>query len=222
MHLYIDPILWNEQNQITADVMDVYTANESVDHIEFVGRPIMVSKIDTAYYNQISGKEMTAWFRQNEIYRHDVNGNVETVYFLQDSPEDPVSSVFVIRSGTASFYMEDKQVVSMTYREQNEYTMSPIDKVASMDELFLKEYKWLPERRPSRDSVFRRTIRPSVRDQKEQLPHPQFPLSSKILRFRDRLLETGRWADRDEVLSLDVQEWVRSKGFEPSAPRKNF
>ncbi len=222
MHLYIDPILWNEQNQITADVMDVYTANESVDHIEFVGRPIMVSKIDTAYYNQISGKEMTAWFRQNEIYRHDVDGNVETVYFLQDSPEDPVSSVFVIRSGTASFYMEDKQVVSMTYREQNEYTMSPIDKVASMDELFLKEYKWLPERRPSRDSVFRRTIRPSVRDQKEQLPHPQFPLSSKILRFRDRLLETGRWADRDEVLSLDVQEWVRSKGFEPSAPRKNF
>jgi hypothetical protein len=222
MHLYIDPILWNEQNQITADVMDVYTANESVDHIEFVGRPIMVSQIDTAYYNQISGKEMTAWFRQNEIYRHDVNGNVETVYFLQDSPEDPVSSVFVIRSGTASFYMEDKQVVSMTYREQNEYTMSPIEKVASMDELFLKEYKWLPERRPSRDSVFRRTIRPSVRDQKEQLPHPQFPLSSKILRFRDRLLETGRWADRDEVLSLDVQEWVRSKGFEPSAPRKNF
>lgn len=222
MHLYIDPILWNEQNQITADVMDVFTANESVDHINFVGRPIMVSMIDTAYYNQISGKEMTAWFRQNEIYRHDVDGNVETVYFLQDSPEEPVNSVFVIRSGTASFYMEQKQVVSMTYREQNEYTMSPIEKVASMDELFLKEYKWLPERRPSRDTVFRRTIRPSVREEKERLPHPQFNTSARILRFRDRLLETGRWADRDEELSLDVREWVRSKGFEPSQPRKEF
>lgn len=222
LHLYIDPILWNEQNQVTSDVMDVYTINQAVDHINFIGRPIMVSEIDTAYYNQISGKEMTAWFRQNEIFRHDVNGNVETVYFLQDTPEDPVNSVFVIRSGTASFYMENKQVVSMTYRDQNEYTMSPIEKVASMDELFLKEYKWLPERRPTRDTVFRRQIRPSVRHIKEHLPHPQFTTSSKILRFRDRLIETGRWADRDEVLSLDVQEWVRSKGFEPSQPRKDF
>lgn len=222
MHLYIDPILWNENNQVTSDVMDVYTRDQAVDYINFVGRPIMVSMIDTAYYNQISGKEMTAWFEQNEIRRHDVNGNVETVYFLQDSPEEPVNSVFVVRSGTASFYMENKQVVSMTYREQNEYTMSPIEKVASMDELFLKEYKWLPERRPQRDSVFMRTIRPSVRDAKERLSRPGFPISGKILRFRDRLIETGRWADRDEVLSLDVQEWVRSKGFEPSAPRKEF
>lgn len=222
MHLYLDPILWNESNQVTSDLMDVYTADEQVDHINFVGRPIMVSQIDTAYYNQISGKEMTAWFRQNEIYRHDVDGNVETVYFLQDNPDEPVSSVFVIRSGTASFYMENKQVVSMTYRDQNEYTMSPIEKVASMDELFLKEYKWLPERRPTRDSVFRRSIRPSVREKKERLPRPQFTTSARILRFRDRLIETGRWADRDELLSLDAQEWVRSKGFEPSEPRKDF
>lgn len=222
MHLYINPILWNESNQVTSDVMDVYTADQQVDHINFVGRPIMVSQIDTAYYNQISGKEMTAWFSENEIRRHDVDGNVETVYFLQDNPGEPVSSVFVIRSGTASFYMENKQVVSMTYRDQNEYTMSPIEKVASMDELFLKEYKWLPERRPTRDSVFRRTIRPSERIRKEKLPRPQFTTSARILRFRDRLIETGRWADRDEVLSLDAQEWVRSKGFEPSEPRKDF
>lgn len=222
LHLYIEPILWNENNQVTSELMDVYTRNQAVDYINFVGRPIMVSMIDTAYYNQISGKEMTAWFENNEIRRHDVNGNVETVYFLQDSPEEPVNSVFVVRSGTASFYMEQKQVVSMTYREQNEYTMSPIEKVASMDELFLKEYKWLPERRPQRDSVFTREIRPSVREKKEHLLRPGFPISDKILRFRDRLLETGRWADRDEVLSLDVQEWVRSKGFEPSAPRKNL
>lgn len=222
LHLYIEPILWNENNQVTSELMDVYTRDQAVDYINFVGRPIMVSMIDTAYYNQISGKEMTAWFENNEIRRHDVNGNVETVYFLQDSPEEPVNSVFVVRSGTASFYMEQKQVVSMTYREQNEYTMSPIEKVASMDELFLKEYKWLPERRPQRDSVFTREIRGSVREKKEHLLRPGFPISDKILRFRDRLLETGRWADRDEVLSLDVQEWVRSKGFEPSAPRKNI
>lgn len=222
LHLYVDPILWNQNNQLSSEVMDVYSQSGSVDHIDFVGRPIMISEIDSAYFNQISGKEMTAWFAQNEIYRHDVNGNVETIYFLQDDPEEPVNSLFVVQSGTASFYMEQKQIVTMTYREQNEYSMFPIDKVPENQALFLKEYKWSPERRPSRDSVFTRTIRPSQREKSERMTRPEFPLAARIMSYRDHLIESGRWADRDEVLSPDVQEWVRRNGFEPSAPRKEM
>lgn len=222
LHLYLDPILWSEQNQVTSEVMDVYTKNQAIDHADFVGRPILVTEIDTMYYNQISGKEMTAWFANNQIYRHDVNGNVETLYFLQDSPEDPVNSLFVMKSGKASFYMENQQVVSMTYREQNEYSMMPMDKIPPTQDLFLKEYKWMPERRPSRDSVFHRTIRPTERKAKEHLPRPRFSRSEQILRLRDDLVESGRWADRDDKLSVEVQDWVRRNGFEPSQPRKEF
>ncbi len=222
LHLFIDPILWNQQNQVTSDVMDIYTKNQAIDHVNFVGRPILVAEIDTMYYNQISGKEMTAWFDGNQVYRHDVNGNVETIYFLQDDPEEPVNSVFIIKSGTATFYLEEQQVVSMTYREQNEYSMMPMDKIPASQELFLKEYKWMPERRPGRDTVFTRTIRPTERPIKEQLPQPRFPLTEQILRQRDNLIDSGRWADRDEVLSIDVIDWVRRNGFEPSQPRKDF
>lgn len=222
LHLYLEPILWSEQNQVSSEVMDVYTKNQAIDHADFVGRPILVTEIDTMYYNQISGKEMTAWFANNQIYRHDVNGNVETLYFLQDSPEDPVNSLFVMKSGKASFYMENQQVVSMTYREQNEYSMMPMDKIPPTQDLFLKEYKWMPERRPSRDSVFHRTIRPTEREAKERLPRPRFSRSEQILRLRDDLVESGRWADRDDKLSIEVQDWVRRNGFEPSQPRKEF
>lgn len=222
LHLYIEPVLWNQQNQITSELMDIYTKGGEIDHADFVGRPIMVSQVDTACYNQISGKEMTAWFASNAIYRHDVNGNVETIYFLQDEPGAPANDMFVIRSGAASFYIENQQVVTMTYREQNEYSMFPLDMRPESQELYLKEYKWLPELRPSRDSVFTRTIRPSRRAETEALERPTFPLSDKILRYRDRLVETGRWADRDETLSPEVMEWVRRNGYEPSAPREGF
>lgn len=222
LHLYLNPILWSQQNQVTSEVMDVYTKMQAIDHVDFTGRPILVTQIDTMYYNQISGKEMTAWFAGNQIYRHDVNGNVETLYFLQDSPEEPVNSLFVIKSGKASFYMENQQVVSMTYREQNEYSMMPMDKIPPTQELFLKEYKWMPERRPARDSVLGRTIRPSERKAKESLSRPRFQRSEQILRLRDNLVESGKWADRDERLAPDVQEWVRRNGFEPEQPRKEF
>lgn len=219
LHLYIDPVIWNEQHQVSSDVVDIYTKNQALDHADFTGTPIMVSAVDTTYFNQISGKEMTAWFRDNEIYRHDVNGNVETIYFIQDDPDAPVNDMFIIRSGTASFYIEERQVVSMTYREQNEYSMFPMNKLPESQELFLKNYKWVPERRPSRDSVQLRQIRSSLRDEKSQLDKPSFPITDHIMLYKSRLIDGGRWADRDEVLAPDIQEWVRRNGFEPSAPR---
>lgn len=75
IHLYIDPVLWNQNSQITSDVMDIFTANSQIVRAEFVGRPLMVSELDTMHYNQVAGKTMTALFRNNQIYRNDVKGN---------------------------------------------------------------------------------------------------------------------------------------------------
>lgn len=64
IHLYIDPVLWNETNQVTSDVMDVFTEHEQIERVEFVGRPMMITELDTMYYNQVTGKEMSRLFPQ--------------------------------------------------------------------------------------------------------------------------------------------------------------
>ena len=84
IHLYINPVLWNQGNQITSDVMDIFTENQQITRAEFIGTPMMVSQLDTVHYNQVAGKQMTAWFRDNQIYRNDVNGNAQTIYYMQD------------------------------------------------------------------------------------------------------------------------------------------
>ncbi len=129
IHLYIDPVLWNEANQITSDVMDIYTANQQITHAEFVGSPMMVSQIDTAHYNQVAGKQMTAWFRNNEIYRDDVNGNAQTIYYMQDGEPPQITGVGVIESGDASFYIEKKQIVTIVYRKDPVWNIYPMDKI---------------------------------------------------------------------------------------------
>ncbi len=69
IHLYIDPVLWNENNQITSDVMDIFTENQQLTRAEFIGSPMMVSQLDTTHYNQVAGKTMTAYFFNNQIYQ---------------------------------------------------------------------------------------------------------------------------------------------------------
>ncbi len=212
LHLYIDPVLWNDENQITSEVMDLYTANQKLVRGEFVGHPIMISRIDTTYYNQVAGKEMTAWFRNNEIYRNDVNGNVQTYYYLQDDDKTRVADMMTMESGDASFYIEDKTVVGITYRSNPVFSMIPLDKMPEDQELFLEDFKWEAGRRPTRDSIVGgRTIRPSLRQERERIPRPSFPIRARIDRQRERLVEEERWSDRDDVLTPFALEWVRSK-----------
>lgn len=83
IHLYIDPVLWNQSNQITSDVMDIFTERQQIKRAEFIGSPMMASQLDTTHYNQVAGKTMTAYFYNNQIYRNDVNGNAQTIYYMR-------------------------------------------------------------------------------------------------------------------------------------------
>ncbi|OKY88763.1 MAG: hypothetical protein BHV70_05890 [Bacteroidales bacterium 55_9] len=162
IHLYINPLLWNNSNQIASDVVDIYTANRQITRAEFLGQPIMVAEIDTTYYNQVAGKQMTAFFRDNEIYRNDVDGNVQTIYFQREDETSPVvTEMIYLESASASFYIEDKELVGMTYRNDVPFTLYPIAQVPPSQPLRLKNFKWEPWRRPTRAAIFNETIRPS-------------------------------------------------------------
>lgn len=221
IHMYIDPVLWNQSNQITSDVMDIFTENQQITRAEFVGSPMMVSELDTLHYNQVAGKQMTAYFRDNAIYRNDVNGNAQTIYYMQDGEPPQITGVGVIESGDCSFYIEDKQVITIVYRKDPDWNIYPMDKIPPDQELFLKGFKWEGARRPTQADVFDRTIRPSQREVKSQLPHPDFPLLKALEEHKKRLIEERRWADRNELVDAATVEWMRALGFEVGQPRES-
>ncbi len=219
IHLYIEPVLWNESNQITSDVMDIYTANQQLTHAKFIGSPMMVSMLDTAHYNQVSGKEMTAYFRNNEICRNDVNGNAQTIYYMQDGEPPQITGVGVIESGDCSFYIEQKQVVTITYRKDPDIHIYPMDKVPADQSLLLKGFRWEAKRRPTQTEVFDRTIRPSERESRSTMPRPQFPMQQRIDAYRKQLIEQRRWFDRSDQVDAETTEWMRTLGYEVGKPR---
>ena len=208
IHLYINPLLWNNSNQIASDVVDIYTANRQITRAEFLGQPIMVAEIDTTYYNQVAGKQMTAFFRDNEIYRNDVDGNVQTIYFQREDETSPVvTEMIYLESASASFYIEDKELVGMTYRNDVPFTLYPIAQVPPTQPLRLKNFKWEPWRRPTRAAIFNETIRPSRREEAQSRERPRFSIVERMDRYKERLLRSGEWVDREDELKPEVVEW---------------
>ena len=221
IHLYIDPVLWNENNQITSDVMDIFTENQQLTRAEFIGSPMMVSQLDTTHYNQVAGKTMTAYFFNNQIYRNDVNGNAQTIYYMQDGEPVEITMMGVIESGEISFFIEDKQVVQITYRGDPVYNFYPMDKIPPTQDIRLKGFKWEGARRPSQAEVFDRRIRPSERERRSEMKHPDFPIMQRIDEHRKRLIEQRRWTDRNDQVDAATVEWMRALGFEVGQPRES-
>ncbi len=213
-HLYIDPVLWSENNQVISEIIDIYSRNQQIEKAVFVGEPIMISQVDSAHFNQVKGKVIEALFRNNEIYRTDVNGNGQTYYYMtEDDRPDDIIGFLVAECADISFFMEEKKVTSIVYRGSPVYSIYPMDKIPEEQEQFLPGFKWLPERRPLLKDVFTRTIRPSQRERYESMPQPSFPLTDAIMRHKEQMIRDGVWRERNDRISVDAQNFIRGLGY---------
>ena len=210
IRLYKSPILWNGASQILSDSMLIITRNNTIVRADFKGKPLTISQIDTAHNNQIAGKEMTSLFRESKIYRNDVNGNVQTIYYMQEDNSPEISLMAYIEAGDMTSYIEDQQVVSITYRGNPTYTFYPMDKIPETQPTRLQGFKWEIHRRPAQDSVFVRTIRPTQRVEKRSLRRPLFPINAMLQQRKNDYIRRHEWEDRTDTLTYETIEWLES------------
>ncbi len=81
---YEDPILWNDGSQITADTIDIYVKNGTIDQLNTSANSFIISQDSTMNFNQIKGRNMVAHFVEKSIDNVDVIGNGESIYFISD------------------------------------------------------------------------------------------------------------------------------------------
>ena len=210
INMYKAPVMWNGSNQIASEEMHIHVRNGEIVQANFNGKPMMVAEIDTAHYNQVAGKEMQSLFRDGEVYRNDVNGNVQTIYYMQEDNSPEITLMTYIEAGDMTSYIENKQVVAITYRGNPTYTFYPMDKIPATQPKKLEGFKWEADRRPTQDSVFNRVIRPSQREEKRSLRKPLFPINALIQQRKDNYLRRREWRDRTDTLTYETIEWLRS------------
>ena len=210
INMYKSPVMWHGSNQISSEAMHIHTRKSQLVQADFKGKALMAAEIDTAHYNQVAGKEMTSHFRNQEIYRNDVNGNVQTIYFMQEDNSPEITLMAYIEAGDMTSYIEKQEVVAITYRGNPVYTFFPIDKIPATQPTKLPDFKWEMHRRPTQDSIFTRTIRPSMRVQKRALRRPSFPINTVLEQRKKDYTRRREWSDRNDVVSTETKEWIKT------------
>lgn len=215
VHMYIEPVLWNESNQVKSEEVTLFIKNQTIDRALFTGVPIMSAEVEPDVYNQVKGRTIEAFFRDGEIYRTDVNGNAQTYYYLQeeDSVQKYIVGFLVAECADLTFNFVEKQVDNIVYRGDPVYSIYPMEKIPDTQSQFIKGFVWEIERRPVLEDVFDRVIVPSRREYYEALPRPTYPISEQIDRHKKEFEEAGIWYDRRDPVSNEALEFIRSLGY---------
>ncbi len=144
--MYNEPVLWSEENQLTSDSVKIVIADNQIDTMVLYNSCFIISKDDTASYNQIKGRTMIAYFKGNKINRIRVIGNAETLYYLREENKDLIGIQKAI-SNRMVIYLDSNQISGFTYIDKPDGAIHTVFELSG-DDLILRDFKWIEGRRP--------------------------------------------------------------------------
>ena len=83
-HFYQDPIMWSDTSQFSADSIKMQLSENKIDRIFLKNKGLIVNSPDELFFNQIKGRDITAFFAENNLRKMVVEGNAESLYYALD------------------------------------------------------------------------------------------------------------------------------------------
>ncbi|KAA9327347.1 OstA-like protein [Adhaeribacter soli] len=151
IHLYTRPILWSDQNQLTAERMELHLRNKQLHTMYMYTNAFSVSEDTLRNYNQVKGRDMTAFFRDSKIKRVNVNGNGESIYYALEG-DSVVTGMNRAICSDMIILLADNKLQSISFIDKPEARFIPPHELKPEDTR-LEGYQWLIAEKPTREMV---------------------------------------------------------------------
>lgn len=162
-----DPVLWNENNQILGYQIDVLLNDSTIDKAKVKDYALVIQdRMVGSQYNQLKGRDLTAFFRDGDIYNVLVEGDVVSLYYLIEEGDSSIIGLNRSESPYFSMDIEDKKITRLKMWPSASGVTKPLNLLAP-DEDKLDGFIWLDYLRPiNAYDIFRRNER-NVEDEIE-------------------------------------------------------
>jgi lipopolysaccharide export system protein LptA len=154
IRLYTKPVIWSEENQLSSDSMAVFTKNRQTERLELYNAAFVSSQVDTSRYNQIKGRTLTGIFKNNELYKIEIKGNGESLYYLLDGED--IAGVNQSKCANIVALVEKGKISEITDFGSPEGFIDPPDLLIKT-QIRLEGFSWFDHLRPkNRYDIFRK------------------------------------------------------------------
>ena len=134
--MYYDPILWNNNQQLLGEEIMIYMNDSTIDWAHIHNQTLSVEKLDSVNYNQVTGKDIKAYFKNGEMHQVDVIGSVRVVYYPMESD------------------LENRKMKKMVMSPKSNGTLYPMLQLPP-DKMKLENFNWFDYIRPlNKEDIF--------------------------------------------------------------------
>ena len=149
VQLFTEPVIWSENNQMTADYIEMITKAVEPDLVKMQQNAFIVAQEDSTRFNQIKGRNMLGYIRQNQLYKIDVDGNGQSVYYARD--DNGIIGLNKAQSSNIEIYLTDSKVRKIVFIKSPDGTLLPLINISESDKM-LPGFRWLDKIRPQKVS----------------------------------------------------------------------
>ena len=151
--MYRDPVLWNNQQQLLGEKIMIYMNDSTLEWAHIANQALSVEKLDSVHYNQVSGKEMKAFFKNGEMDKVDVIGSVRLVYYPMEQ-DSTLIGMNVSETSQLEIYLQNRKLKKMVMSPKSNGTLYPMTQLPA-DQMKLDNFVWLDYIRPtSKKDIF--------------------------------------------------------------------
>ncbi len=138
--LFKDPVLWSDTSQFKGDSIFIQMKGGGIDRIYLHNNAFIVTTPDLKFFNQIKGKNIIAYFVNNQLDRVKVTGNAEAIYYALDEEEAYIGATKTICSEML-IYFKAENVDRIKFFKQPSSEITPMKQLLD-DQPKLDGFSW--------------------------------------------------------------------------------
>ncbi len=170
MTMYFDPIIWNMNQQLVGDKIEVYMKDSVINRAHIIDNCFSIQQLrsDTTCFNQVSSKQMYAYFVDGNIHETQAKDNVLIGYYFEEGDSVPI--IYNYQETTElRMYLKNRQLQKV-WTPKTSGTMYPLNMIPA-ERKQLPGFVWYNYVRPlNRYDIF--NWRPKKKAIDNERPNP--------------------------------------------------
>ena len=146
--MFQDPIVWNNSRQLVGEEIKLYMNDSTVREAHVIGQALSVELADEKeHYNQLSSKEMYAYFSEGQIKRTIAVSNVKSIFFPVDDKDSSLVMLNYLETDTMKMYFAEHRKLQKIWTPKAVGTGYPMTQIPP-DRNKLPDFAWFDAVRP--------------------------------------------------------------------------
>ncbi len=143
------PVVWSGERQVYGNLIKVHFNDSTADWAHLPESGMVAEHVDEDFYNQLSGSDLKAWFKDQSLKHLEVEGNVQTIILPQEN-DSTYNKLVNAESSYLTVDMNGNKMEHMKMWPEVTGSVIPLFEIKKADQ-FIEGFHWLEALRPKRE-----------------------------------------------------------------------